>query len=109
MHFSDKVNIYYERVKNCLKKEGSDILDRFHEIVMSISTSEKPSLFYKKLELLFLPSYPNLLRHFLAILLPQKAERMLKFMNVFLNTDINKFIDIVKVSSFNNYILIILY
>lgn len=104
MFFPDTVNVYYEHVKNHLCTKNPNDLNRFHEIVMTVNSNDNPSEFYKKLETIFLPTYPHLLKEFLVLLLPNKAERILKFMEICLNSNMDEFVEITTVSIFQNYI-----
>ncbi|XP_026472577.1 uncharacterized protein LOC113376749 isoform X2 [Ctenocephalides felis] len=90
----DTVNVYYEHVKNHLCTKNPNDLNRFHEIVMTVNSNDNPSEFYKKLETIFLPTYPHLLKEFLVLLLPNKAERILKFMEICLNSNMDEFVEI---------------
>lgn len=85
---------YYDRVAERLTPE---LLQSFREILLLINTGEDPSKVYKMLESLLLPDYHDLLDQFLTFLSPKQAAKIGKFMEYFLATNMDKFVQMCQV------------
>lgn len=87
-------NAYYERIKDRLNPE---MVKTFRELLLSINSGEDPSEIYKKLEPVLLPEHPDLLDQFLSFLTPKQAIKIGKFMEYFLVTNMDKFVQMCQI------------
>ncbi|XP_049534014.1 uncharacterized protein LOC125950247 [Anopheles darlingi] len=86
---------YYEKVEDVLLAAGrADLLDRFEELIKGFNEcDDQATALYRQIEQLLSEEFPDLVDMFLTFLLPGQAVAVGKFMEHFILTNMNDFLE----------------
>uniref|UniRef100_A0A2M4BCT1 Myb-like domain-containing protein n=1 Tax=Anopheles marajoara TaxID=58244 RepID=A0A2M4BCT1_9DIPT len=86
---------YYEKVEDVLLAAGrGDLLERFEELIKGFNECEgQATVLYRQIEELLSEEFPDLVDMFLTFLLPGQAVAVGKFMEHFILTNMNDFLE----------------